>query len=170
MWKGPQALIGGGGRRPMSDDPPYCCGQLPEPAGSVSHTCSSAHSNRDGDAGFLLRLRRLGLTGPSAMNSAQETSASCGSPASASSFWPLPPALRPFLLPPLPASSASQAGVLRRIPPQPTLLRRPRRHRGLQFREQCHPWWTLWHMAAFRPISEVPEARPQFTKERHAQR
>ena len=52
----------------------------------------------DMDAGCCVPVRRFGFTGSSAMNSAQENSVCCGSPAS--SWWPLPPyPVRSRLLP-----------------------------------------------------------------------
>ena len=48
----------------------------PASAGSASHACSSlsAHSDSDAAAGWGFRPRPFGLTGSSAMNSAQENS------------------------------------------------------------------------------------------------
>ena len=79
----------GGSRRPLRRPPPYPCGQRPTPTGSFSRSRSIAHSNIERVAGWGLLLRPLGLTGSSAMNSAQENSDCCGS--SASSWCPLPP-------------------------------------------------------------------------------
>ena len=60
------------------------------PASSAWRSSStlSAHSNRDVEAGWGLRLRPFGFTGSSAMNSAQVNIDCCGS--EASSRWPLP--------------------------------------------------------------------------------
>ena len=58
--------------------------------GSASHACSSlsAHFDSDAAAGWGFRPRPFGLTGSSAMNSAQGNSDCCAS--GASSLWPFP--------------------------------------------------------------------------------
>ena len=77
--KGGYAWESWGGRRNICGDLPFLCGQRPAPTGTASRSCSreSAQSNKDEVAGWALRLRPLGLTGSSAMNSAQEKSDCC---------------------------------------------------------------------------------------------
>ena len=75
--KGAAYMVGRGRPSPYQRRPPtYPCDQRPAPTGSASRACSSssAHSNSDAVAGWGLRLRPLGFTGSSAMNSAQENS------------------------------------------------------------------------------------------------